>query len=607
MKRRNQTEKKPLYNTWQNVCYIVQGAWEADRKVFAYCAIFTVLSGAIPLINLLFPRYILQELMYGDQVERLLGLLLGYFMIGALLGSGKSYLNQAYFPRMVTIRFKFMRMLQMKCMTTDYKNTEDPQFLNDKETASRCLDNNQNGIEGILHKLFFLGGNLLAVGSFITIIARLNIYVMLYMLANVSITYYFVYRARKYEHDRKDEISENDRRSEYIYNLMYDFSYGKELRLYGLTGWIAGLFKDYKNKRLMIHKKIRRKYFKAGLVDVVLLILREGIIYAYLIYEVIQGRMTIPDLTMYFAAIAGFADWFNRMIGDLAHIRAQNLEVCDFRQFIEKPEEVEKEGVPLPEGPYEIEFRNVSFHYPNSEQYIYRNLNLKIPAGQKLAIVGHNGAGKTTFVKLLCGLYKVSEGEILLNGININRFDREEYRKLLSAVFQEVKILAFSAAENVAILEKEDIDQERLTKALEQAGIAQKINSLHKGVDTSLLKFLDEEGVELSGGEKQMITIARALYKDAAIMVLDEPTAALDALAEYKTYQNFNQMVKNKTAIYISHRLASTIFCDMIAMFEHGELVEYGSHEELLARKGKYYDMFETQAKYYRDEEEAIA
>ncbi|MDF2908925.1 MAG: transporter, ATP-binding protein, partial [Herbinix sp.] len=229
----------------------------------------------------------------------------------------------------------------------------------------------------------------------------------------------------------------------------------------------------------------------------------------------------------------------------------------------------------------------------------------KIPMGQRLAIVGHNGAGKTTFVKLLCRLYDVTEGEILLNGINIKCYNKEEYLRLFSAVFQEVKILAFSAGENVALTEKENIDTDRLHQALEQAGVADKIASLANGTNTSLLKFLDDEGVELSGGENQKISIARALYKDGPIMVLDEPTAALDALAEYQTYMNFNQMVGQKTAIYISHRLASTIFCDTIAMFEQGEIIEYGSHAELLAKQGKYWDMFETQAKYYK--EEAIA
>jgi ABC-type multidrug transport system fused ATPase/permease subunit len=598
------SDLKPKYSVWQNVCYVVKGAWRADKKVFAYFGIFSVLSGAMPIINLVFPRFILQELMEGKQLKRLIATLIAFFLIGAIVGYGKAYLNQAYFPRLVFIRFEFMKKHNLKCMETDYKNTENPDFLNDKETAFRCLDNNNNGIEGMMHRLYFLGGNLLAIFGYITIISMLNGYVLLYLTINMLISYYFTYRVRKYEHEKKDEISENDRRSSYIYNLMYDFAYGKELRIYGLSEWIAGLFQQYKDRRLTTHKKIKWKGFRAGMIDVLLLVLREGIIYTYLIYLVLKGRLSIPDLTMYFGAIASFAEWFNKIINDLAHIRAQNLDINDFRKFVEHPEEEEGERLKLPEGPYEIEFRNVAFHYPNSETYIYKNLNLTIPFGQKLAIVGHNGAGKTTFVKLLCRLYEVTEGEILLNGININRFDKEEYAKLFSAVFQEVKILAFSAGENIALTEKDKIDLDRMRLAMEQAGIAEKISSLPHGADTSLLKFLDDEGVELSGGENQKISIARALYKNGPIMVLDEPTAALDALAEYNTYLNFNKMVENKTAIYISHRLASTVFCDTIAMFEQGEIVEYGSHEELLAKKGKYFDMFETQAKYYRQEED---
>ncbi len=598
-------KKKPKYNTWQNIKYVVSMAWSTDKHIFVLFTLFTITSGILPLINVVFPRFILQELMYDQRFRVLLILLILYFLIGALAGFGKSYINQAYFPRMIYVRFQFMKLHHIKCMETDFQNTENPDFLNDKETAFRCLNNNQSGIEGMLHKLFFLGGNLFAILGYMTIISMLNGYVLLYLIINIAVSFYFTYRARKYEHDRKDEISENDRRAGYIYDLMYNFAYGKELRINGLSGWIADLFQDFKGRRLDIHKKIRFRYFRAGLIDVLLLILREGVIYAYLIYLVIAGRLTIPEVTMYFSAIAGFAEWINRLIGDIAHIRAQNLDVCDFRKFIEQSEKENGEGLPLPMEPYEIEFRNVSFRYPGSEVDIYKKLNLKIPMGQRLAIVGHNGAGKTTFVKLLCRLYDVTEGEILLNGINIKCFNKEEYLGLFSAVFQEVKILAFSAGENVALEEKENIDTDRLNQALEQAGVAEKIESLANGADTSLLKFLDDEGVELSGGENQKISIARALYKNGPIMVLDEPTAALDALAEYNTYLNFNQMVGQKTAIYISHRLASTIFCDTIAMFEQGEIVEYGSHAELLAKQGKYRDMYETQAKYYK--EEAIA
>nr|WP_204487909.1 ABC transporter ATP-binding protein [Caldicoprobacter guelmensis] len=587
----------------QNVAFVVKGAWKYDKFVFIYFGLYTVLSAIAPFISIFFPRFILQELLNAKRPEMLIILLAGFFSCASITGFLTAYLRNAYYPHMVKVRFEYIRMHQQKCMTTDFQNTEDPQFLNDMQTAFRCLDNNNIGIEGVLHKLFGFAGNILALLGYITIVATLNIFVLMYLIANVIISYYLTFLARKFEHSKKDEISENDRRSQYLYNIMYDFAYGKELRILGIRDWIAELFKLYKERRLKIHREIRLKYFKAGIADTLLLLIREGIIYAYLISLVIAGKLSIPDFTMYFTTIAQFASWFTNVINDIAHIRAQNLYICDFRSFIEKQDIMASDDtVPLPEGPYEFEFRNVSFKYPNSNTYIFKDLSIRIPAGQKLAIVGHNGAGKTTFVKLLCRLYDVTEGEILLNGINIKRFNREEYYKLFSVVFQDIKPLAFSVAENVAVCEKKNIDHEKLKSALEQAGIWNKICSLKNGVDTSMLKILDDDGVEFSGGENQKIAIARALYKDAPIVVLDEPTAALDALAEYSIYMSFNRMVKNKTAIYISHRLASTRFCDAIAMFENGKLVEYGTHDELIALNGKYADMFTVQAKYYREE-----
>jgi ATP-binding cassette subfamily C protein len=228
--------KKPNYNTWQNISYVVSMAWSSDKHIFVLFTLFTITSGILPLINVLFPRYILQELMYDQRINNLLILLVLYFLIGALAGFGKSYINQAYFPRITYVRFLFMKLHHIKCMETDFQNTENPDFLNDKETAFRCLNNNQNGIEGMLHKLFFLGGNLFAILGYMTIISMLNGYVLLYLIANIAVSFYFTYRARKYEHDKKDEISENDRRSGYIYDLMYKVLMGKSYELMDYPG-----------------------------------------------------------------------------------------------------------------------------------------------------------------------------------------------------------------------------------------------------------------------------------------------------------------------------------------------------------------------------------
>ncbi|MPM54504.1 Beta-(1--_2)glucan export ATP-binding/permease protein NdvA [bioreactor metagenome] len=387
---------------------------------------------------------------------------------------------------------------------------------------------------------------------------------------------------------------------------MYDFSYGKDIRIYKLGAWLSKKFQHFKDDGVAIQRKIKYKYFKVGAVEVLLLLLREGIIYGYLIYRVVRGKMTIGDFTMYFATISGFAMWMQKVMADLAFIRSQNLYLNDFRDFLELDDEKQYPNpVEIPKNnSYEIEFRNVSFKYPHSDRYIYKNLSFTIKAGQRLAIVGVNGAGKTTFVKLLTRLYDPTEGQILINGINIKEFNKKEYNKLFSVVFQEIRMFAFSVAENVALTTKANIDEERVIKAIEKAGMGDKVRSLKKGIHTTLLKFLDNEGVELSGGENQKLALARAIYKDGDIIVLDEPTAALDALAEYNIYKGFNDLVGEKTAIYISHRLASTRFCDVIAFFEDGEVKEYGTHEELLAKSGRYAEMFNIQAHYYQEEAE---
>jgi len=248
----------------------------------------------------------------------------------------------------------------------------------------------------------------------------------------------------------------------------------------------------------------------------------------------------------------------------------------------------------------EIEFKNVSFKYPNTDKYIFKNLNLKINKGEKLAIVGVNGAGKSTLVKLMTGLFDVTEGEILINGIPIKEFNKKELYSMFSVVFQDVNVLAYTIAENVACT-SENIDEKKVMDSLNKVGLGEKVRSFEKGINQMMLKIIDEKGTEFSGGESQKLAIARALYKDGNMVILDEPTAALDALAEAEVYENFNQLVRGKTAVFVSHRLASTKFCDHIALFDKDGLKEYGSHEELMKKRGSYYNMFVIQGKYYNE------
>ena len=272
----------------------------------------------------------------------------------------------------------------------------------------------------------------------------------------------------------------------------------------------------------------------------------------------------------------------------------------DWRSFLEIDDGTEEGTIELPKtNTYEFKFENVSFRYPKAEKYALKNLNITLTAGKRLAVVGLNGAGKSTFIKLLLRLYEPTEGRILLNGVDIRSYSRADYYSIFSAVFQDVNIFAYPLSENVSMDTPENTDRKKAEQSLRDAGLGEKLDSLSKGVDTELLKVIYDDGIDLSGGEKQKLALARALYKDAPVVVLDEPTAALDALAEAALYENFDKLIGGKTAVYISHRLSSTGFCDAVAMFKDGEMIEYGTHESLLKEGGAYAEMFHVQAQYY--------
>ena len=334
------------------------------------------------------------------------------------------------------------------------------------------------------------------------------------------------------------------------------------------------------------------------------ILIRDGGAYALLIHMFYNGEIGIDEFVLYFAAISSFVSWIGGIILCWNKANTVSLKLCDFREFIDYPEYdgsgIAKAADHMDTVP-EIEFRNVSFRYDGAERDIIHKLSFKIKSGEKLALVGLNGAGKTTLVKLLCGLYRPSSGEILFNGVSLADFKREDYYKLIAPVFQEVRTAFFSLAETVSGKSTAETDLKKAEICMRQAGLGAKIDALPEGIHTKLNKKVHENGTELSGGEAQKLMIARALYKDAPLLILDEPTAALDPIAESKIYTAFNTMANNKTALFISHRLASTSFCDRIILLENGSIIEEGTHQELIAEKGKYKELFDIQSCWYKD------
>ena len=326
-----------------------------------------------------------------------------------------------------------------------------------------------------------------------------------------------------------------------------------------------------------------------------------GVVYLFVCLKAWAGAFGIGALTQYIASITKVSQGVSSLIATAGVMRNNSSFLKLAFEFLDLPNPMYQGSLTVEkrvDRDYEVEFCNVSFRYPGSEIYALKNVNMKFRVGERLAVVGVNGSGKTTFIKLLCRLYDPTEGEIRLNGIDIRKYNYLEYMSIFSVVFQDFKLFAFSLGQNVAA--GMEYNRERAEACLEKAGFKERLERMPEGMETYLYKNFSKQGVDISGGEAQKIALARCLYKDAPFIILDEPTAALDPIAEAEVYTRFNEFVEDKTAIYISHRLSSCRFCDEIAVFEKGQIVQQGSHEQLVANvQGKYYELWQAQAQYY--------
>jgi len=491
-----------------------------------------------------------------------------------------------------------------KLLSMNYQILEQPHILNLHQRAANALAGNWGGLEGMMNQMYALSSHIVTMIVTATTIIILDPRLLLILTAAMVVNYF---SQRWSIRDNKkyfwDGASGDRRKLSYMERCTQDFDYAKDIRLFSLKPW---LIKKQKDVFLDFEKKYNRGRLSwlrhSGIYSCTSLI-SSGAMYYLLITKVCHESVSIGNFSLYLGLCGAFSAALSEFYAGFGQLDFSSTMVDDLRTFMDLEVDKEEDCLELDVlgDTYNFEFKHVCFRYEGAKEDTLKDVCLSFPAGQKLAVVGLNGAGKTTFIKLLLRLYDVTSGEILVNGININRFRRRDYYRLFAPVFQDVELFAFPLAENVSMKEPELTDKELAYKCLVDAGMKDKLDSLEKGLDTEVLKIIHQDGVDFSGGEKQKLALARTLYKQSPVVVLDEPTAALDALAEYELYQNFDKMLTGKSAVYISHRLSSTRFCDEIAMFVEGRIVEYGTHSELLAKKGEYAEMFAVQAQYYEE------
>lgn len=601
----NKDRKNPFHKEYglaSNVRFVLGKLWRFDRLAGVLLILGAVTAPFYSYLWTFLSKFIIDVITGDGQIGSLLAVILAFALAQTMITMLHTFTESEIWWRFISVRMNVILMLNRKAMTIDFEHLENPDVMDCHQKAQNAVGGNSEGVEGMMHqtKSFLDSITVVAVG--LLILGTMNGYLVLLMLVlavvNFAISNHISKTAKR---TVWDPLAQWWRKHSYMQNASTDFAAAKDIRMYGLRGWLVGKYRELNVVRYDAQKKNSRLWSIVVVSGAVLWVLCQGLTYAWLIYSVLYKGMTLGNFSLYLASTGTFFSYISGLLNQISGFLARSREVDDFRSFLDFEGAGSVKGtekVPAMDS-YEFTFENVSFRYPRAERDALKNLNLTLRAGERLAVVGLNGAGKSTMIKLLLRLYEPTEGRILLNGVDVRTYEKESYYQVFAPVFQQVELFAFPIAQNVSMQNAAGTDKKKAEQCVRDAGLSEKLQTLSRGVDTQMLKIVYDDGVDFSGGEKQKLALARALYKDAPVVVLDEPTAALDAIAEAKLYEDFDRLIGNKTAVYISHRLSSTQFCSAVAMFADGEMKEYGTHEELIAKNGAYAELFRVQAQYY--------
>lgn len=599
-------KEKPKYSRFGCLVWAIKNLWRLDKSFVFFIFAAVPIAVISPLVSSYFSKYLIDSIGAGKPFADLAWIVVFFITASLTLNVLSNFINarcnsRRYYPTGV---FQ-TEMGYTQGYKTDFENHEKQDYKKISGYAWRDAISGNCALEFIWTDLSGALIHLLGIVTYASLLAFINPIVFVVVITVSILSYFTTLWQNKYYEKHKHLWEKESRKAGYLGGLSENLQVAKDIKLYGLEEWLNKMMSDYRAHIIMWNKRCRLRGLWASILAGLMTLIQNGVAYVVLIGMLLTGSLSAGDFVFYFGIVGSVAGFLHGVVGDVAKLNKRADKIAYYREFYDYPNKFNYgKGCELPTGAVTIELRDVWYKYDGAEDYTLKGINLTLQAGESLALVGVNGAGKTTLVKLICGFYRPTKGEILVNGKLIDEYNIHEYYTMISAVFQEIRPVCFTMFEYVASADiNRTTAREDAVTAMKLAGIWEKIESLENGIDTHLMKGIYDDGVDLSGGEMQKLVLARAIYKNGSVLILDEPTAALDPIAENNLYLQYRELTHGKTSIYISHRFASTRFCDRILLLGDGIIKESGTHDELMAQNGQYAYMFGVQAKYYKEGE----
>ena len=599
-------KEKPKYSRFGCLVWAIKNLWRLDKSFVFFIFAAVPIAVISPLVSSYFSKYLIDSIGAGKPFADLAWIVIFFITASLTLNVLSNFINarcssRRYYPTCVYQT----EMGYTQGYKTDFENHEKQDYKKISGYAWRDASSGNCALEFIWTDLSGALIHLLGIVTYASLLAFINPIVFVVVIIVSILSYFTTLWQNKYYEKHKHLWEKESRKAGYLGGLSENLQVAKDIKLYGLEEWLNKMMSDYRAHIIMWNKRCRLRGLWASILAGLMTLIQNGVAYIVLIGMLLAGSLSAGDFVFYFGIVGSVAGFLHGVVGDVAKLNKRADKIAYYREFYDYPNKFNYgKGCELPTEAVTIELRDVWYKYDGAEDYTLKGINLTLQAGESLALVGVNGAGKTTLVKLICGFYRPTKGEILVNGKLIDEYNIHEYYTMISAVFQEIRPVCFTMFEYVASADiNRPTAREDAVTAMKLAGIWEKIESLENGIDTHLMKGIYDDGVDLSGGEMQKLVLARAIYKNGSVLILDEPTAALDPIAENNLYLQYRELTHGKTSIYISHRFASTRFCDRILLLGDGIIKESGTHDELMAQNGQYAYMFGVQAKYYKEGE----